>query len=83
MIQELRKQNIEENNEPNDDTAEQSNELLSSTDMEFDIQDDEVHDKNGSNDEIEVEFLVDKSKVELISDVGDMDMPVNGDEGEN
>ena len=83
MIQELRKQNIEEDNEPNDDTTEQSNELLSSTDMEFDMQqDDEIHDRNGSNEAIEVEFLVGKAKVRL-TDVGDMVMPVNGDEGKH
>lgn len=82
MIQELRKQNIEEDHEANDDTTEQSNDLLSSTDMEFDMQhDDDVHDKNGSNEEIEVEFLVGKTKVELTSDIGDMVMSVNGDEG--
>ena len=45
-------------------------------------QDDEIHDRNGSNEAIEVEFLVGKAKVRL-TDVGDMVMPVNGDEGKH
>lgn len=79
MIQEL-KHNNEEDIEPNDTM--QSCEMLSTNDMEFDIpQDDDIHLKS-TNQSIEVEFLVDKTKVELTTD-GDIVMPVNGDDGSN
>lgn len=77
MIQEL-KQSNDEDIEPNDTM--QSSEMLSTNDMEFDIpQDDDVHLKS-TNQSIEVEFLVDKTNVELTSD-GNIIMPVNGDDG--
>lgn len=79
MIQEL-KQNNEEDIEPNDTM--QSGEILSTNDMDFDIpQDDDVHVKS-TNQSIEVEFLVDKTKVELTTDE-DIVMPINGDDGSN
>lgn len=79
MIQEL-KQNNEEDIEPNDTM--QSGEILSTNDIDFDIpQDDDVHVKS-TNQSIEVEFLVDKTKIELTTDE-DIVMPINGDDGLN
>lgn len=79
MIQEL-KQNNEEDIEPNDTM--QIGEILSTNDMDFDIpQDDDVHVKS-TNQSIEVEFLVDKTKVELTTDE-EIVMPINGDDGLN
>ncbi|XP_055326542.1 zinc finger protein 12-like [Sitodiplosis mosellana] len=83
MLQELRKQNSEEDNELNDDAV-QISDMLSTADMDFDMQQDEmneIHENSEANESIEVEFLVDKAKVEL-ADVRDIAMPVNGDDDE-
>lgn len=79
MLQEL-KPNADEDIETNDTV--QLSEMLSTTDMEFDgSQDDEAHKKSG-NPAIEVEFLIDRTKVQLTGDGdGEIDVPVNGDEG--
>lgn len=71
MLQEL-KPNDEENNE-----TLYSNEMLSTTDIEYEMpQDDEIHEKR-PNQSIEVEFLIDKAKVDIMS------AGINGDDGLN
>ncbi|XP_031636011.1 zinc finger protein 776-like [Contarinia nasturtii] len=83
ILQELKQNNVDEENEHFEDQSDETvnnNELLATTDMDFEISNDEVSAKKVSNQSIEVEFLDEKTKAELVR--GGVIIPANGDEDE-
>lgn len=81
MLQELKQNNEEENEHSGDHSDEvQNSELLTTTDMDFEMsQDDDVQEK-GSNQSIEVEFVVHRTKTDRREDIV---IPASGEDGLN
>lgn len=83
ILQEL-KQNIFEDNDHSEDQSEdvQISDMLTATDMEFEMTRDDGSQEKSTKQSIEVEFLDDKREVELICGQ-DLSTSANGDDGKN